>query len=85
MEVQYHNYENQRLYNQKMYMYSKKTGIPLIAGTDTHSSSSYKAECRKILQKYKKSFYGEEDEFDLTWKTYDELVAAFKEQDALPE
>ena len=85
LEVQYHNYENQKLYNQKMYMYSKKTGIPLIAGTDTHSSSSYKAECRKILQKYKKSFYGEEDEFDLTWKTYDELVAAFKEQGALSE
>lgn len=85
LEVQYHNYENQILYNRKMYLYSKKTGIPLIAGTDTHSSSQYKAECRKILQKYKDSFYGEEDEFDLTWKTYDELVEAFKEQNALSE
>ena len=69
----------------KMYFYSKKTGIPLIAGTDTHSSSPYKAECRKILQKYKDSFYGEEDEFDLTWKTYEELIAAFKAQNCLPE
>lgn len=85
LEIQYHNYENQKLYNQKLYLYSKKTGIPLIAGTDTHSSSDYKAECRKILQKYKKNFYGEEDEFDLTWKTYDDLVAAFKEQCSLPE
>lgn len=85
LEVQYHNCESQILFNQKLYAYSKKTGIPLIAGTDTHSSSDYKAECRKILQKYKKSFYGEEDEFDLTWKTYDELVEAFNRQNALPE
>lgn len=85
LEIQYHNCESQILYNRKMYLYSKKTGIPLIAGTDTHSSSEYKAECRKILQIYKDSFYGEEDEFDLTWKTYDELVAAFKKQGSLPE
>lgn len=85
LEVQYHNCENQKLYNKKMYFYSKKTGIPLIAGTDTHSSSSYKAECRKILQKYKDSFYGEEDEFDLTWKSYKELITAFKIQNCLPE
>ena len=84
-EIQYHNCESQILFNKKLYAYSKKTGIPLIAGTDTHSSSDYKAECRKILQKYKDSYYGEEDEFDLTWKTYDELVEAFKKQNALPE
>lgn len=85
LEVQYHNCDNQKQYNQKMYFYSKKTGIPLIAGTDTHSANDYKAECRKILQIYKDSFYGEEDEFDLTWKTYDEMVEAFKVQAAIPE
>lgn len=85
LEIQYHNCENQKIYNQKMYFYSKKTGIPLIAGTDTHSSTPYKAECRKILQKYKNSFYGEEDEFDLTWKTYEELITSFKIQNCLPE
>lgn len=85
LEIQYHNDSSQALYNNKLYQYSKRTGIPLIAGTDTHSSSAYKAECRKILQKYKESFYGDEDAFDLTWKTYDELVEAFKVQGALPE
>ncbi len=87
LEIQYHNCQNQKLYNQKLYYYSKKTGIPLIAGTDTHSSNDYKAECRKILQKYKNknAYADEEDSFDLTWKTYDELVAAFKEQNALAE
>ncbi|HHT97493.1 MAG TPA: DNA polymerase III subunit alpha [Clostridiales bacterium] len=83
LEIQYHNAQNQIRYNQKLHLISKKTGIPLIAGTDTHSSSRYKAECRKILQIYKKSFYGEEDEFDLVWKTYDELVEAFKTQSSL--
>ena len=84
-EIQYHNCEEQIFLNKKLYAYSKKTGIPLIAGTDTHSSNDYKAECRKILQIYKDSYYGQEDEFDLTWKTYDELVNVFKEQNALPE
>lgn len=83
LEIQYHDMRNQIDYNRKLHFISMETGIPLIAGTDTHSSSKYKAECRKILQIYKKSYYGEEDEFDLTWKTYDELVAAFNQQNAL--
>lgn len=82
LEIQYHNANSQIDFNRKLQFISMKTGIPLIAGTDTHSSNSYKAECRKILQKYKDSYYGEEDEFDMTWKTYDELVKAFEEQDA---
>ena len=83
LEIQYHNAQNQIDFNRKLHFISMETGIPLIAGTDTHSSSDYKAECRKILQKSKDSFYGEEDEFDLTWKTYDELVVAFEKQGAL--
>lgn len=85
LEIQYHNCEHQITYNKLLYNWNKEYDIPLIAGTDTHSSSKYKAECRKILQISKDSFYGEEDEFDLTWKTYDELVECFKVQNALPE
>ena len=85
LEVQYHNNENQIKFNKQLHAISIKTGIPLIAGTDTHSSSKYKAECRKILQKSKDSYYGEEDEFDLTWKSYNELVDCFKNQKALPQ
>ncbi len=85
LEVQYHNYKSQIEYNKYLFKISKEKNIPLIAGTDTHSSSQYKAECRKIYQIYKDNFYGEEDEFDLTWKTYDELVEAFKIQNALDE
>ena len=85
LEIQYHNAENQKEYNKLLYKWSKQYNIPLIAGTDTHSSTKYKAECRKVLQKSKDSYYGEEDEFDLTWKNYDELVECFKTQNALPK
>ncbi len=84
LEIQYHNCEHQIEYNKMLYKWSEEYNIPLIAGTDTHSSNKYKAECRKILQKAKDSFYGEEDEFDLVWKTYDELIECFKVQNSLP-
>ena len=60
-------------------------GTPLIAGTDTHSSSPYKAECRSVLLSAKHKSYGDEDSFDLSYKTYDELVEMFRTQGALPE
>lgn len=85
LEIQYHNCENQKKYNKMLLNWSEKYNIPLIAGTDTHSSNKYKAECRKVLQKSKNSFYGEEDEFDLVWKTYDELVEAFEKQNTIPK
>lgn len=84
-EIQYHNVEDQKQYNKYLYELSKTYKKPLIAATDTHSISKYKAECRKILMKAKKIEYTNEDEFDLTMKTYDELVEAFKKQDALNE
>ena len=71
-------------YNQMLYEASKQYNKPLIAGTDTHSLNKYKAECRSILQKAKKIAYADEDAFDLTYKSYDELVEMFKQQGSLP-
>ena len=85
LEIQYHTAIHQKEFNKLLWGWSKQFNIPLIAGTDTHSSSKYKAECRKILQISKDSFYGEEDEFDLVWKTYDEVIECFRDQNALPE
>ena len=56
----------------------------MIAGTDTHSINQYKAECRSILQKAKHIEFSNEDEFDLTYKSYDELVEMFRQQNSLP-
>ena len=86
LEVQPHiNSEDQIEYNQWLYKMSVKHNKPLIAGTDTHNIGKYKAECRSILQKAKRIEFSNEDEFDLTYKSYDELVHMFKLQNALPE
>ena len=84
-EIQYHDCPEQKEYNIYLSQLAKKYGKKLIAATDTHSLNKYKAECRKILLIYKGKSYGNEDSFDLSYKTYDELVAAFKKQDALSE
>lgn len=85
LEIQGHNNPEQIAFNKKLYNLSKKLSKPLIAGTDTHSSSDYKAECRSVLLSAKNKSYGDEDSFDLTYKTYDELVNMFEIQAALPD
>lgn len=84
-EIQYHNDGEQNIFNQKLYKLSIKYNKPLIVGTDTHSLNSYKAECRHILKKAKRMAYDNEDSYDLTFKSYEELVDMFKIQDSLPE
>ena len=79
-EIQPHDFPEQKRYNEFLYAASKQTGKPLIAGTDTHSIDYYKAECRSILQKAKRIEYADEDKFDLTLKTYEELVEMFRIQ-----
>lgn len=84
-EIQYHNVVEQKEYNQFLYQLSKKNNIPLIAGTDTHSLTKYLADCRTILQLGKNIVFSQEDDFDLTYKTYNDLVVAFSQQDCLPK
>ena len=84
-EIQYHNCADQIEYNKYLWELSKKYNKPLIAATDTHNLNDYKAECRKILMLAKGIEFTGEDEFDLTFKSYDQLIDAFEKQDALPE
>lgn len=85
LEVQPHDNPDQMFYNERLVHLSKKYKKPLIAGTDTHSLNKYKSECRKILKLEKKIDYASEDDFDLTYKSYDELVEMFKLQGVLTE
>ena len=82
-EVQPHNHPDQVKFNQLLYELSGKYGKKLIAGTDAHSISQYKSECRDILLESKHKKY-DDDGFDLTWKSYDQLIDAFRMQNALP-
>lgn len=83
LEIQPHNHPEQIEFNKRLLQLSNEIGVPLIAGTDTHNSSEYKAECRAVLLSAKKKNYGDEDAFDLTYKTYDELVDMFERQGAI--
>lgn len=85
LEVQAHNCEDQANYNRRLYALAKRINKPLIAGTDTHNLSKYKAECRYIMMVRKHKSYGNEDSFDLSWKTIDEFIDMFKSQGAIPE
>lgn len=85
LEVQHHNVVDQIVYNKKLYDIGKKYGIRLVAGTDTHSLNEQHAEGRKILQRSKNIFFEDEEGWDLTFKSYDELCEAYKRQHSLPE
>ena len=85
LEVQAHHHPDQVAFNRRLAELAREYNKPLIAGTDTHSSSKYKAECRAVLLAAKHKSYGDEDSFDLTYKTYDELVDMFRTQGALHE
>lgn len=85
LEIQPHNHPEQIEFNKRLFELSQVLNKPLIVGTDTHSSSKYKSECRAVLLSAKHKSYGDEDAFDLTYKTYDELIDMFKIQNALPE
>lgn len=85
LEIQHHPDESQCLYNQRLLKLSRQTGIPLIAGTDTHASSQAKADARRIMMLYKEQAYPGEENFDLVWKSEDELLDAYAKQGALPK
>lgn len=83
-EIQPHCHEDQVKYNQYLVQLAVKNNKPLIAGTDTHNLNQYKSECRGIILEAKHIKYSDENKFDLTYKSYDELVELFKKQDAIP-
>ena len=74
LEIQPHDHPEQIAYNRHLVDMSQRYRIPLIAGTDTHSLNKYKAECRSIMQLSKHIEFADEDSFDLTYKSYEELV-----------
>lgn len=80
LEIQPHDFEEQIQFNKFLYTMHEDLCIPLIVGTDTHSINQYKAECRTMLQYSKNIDFGDEDTFDLTYKSYDELCDMFEKQ-----
>ena len=83
-EIQHHQSELQKKYNKQLYDIAIKYDIQLVMTTDTHCLNEDSLEARAIMQKAKNVHFEEEDEFDIIFKTYDELVDACKKQNAIP-
>lgn len=84
LEIQHHNVEQQKKYNQYLYKLSQKYDLKLVTMTDTHALNEEHLEGRKILQRAKNISFDNEEGWDLTFKSYDELIAAYELQDSLP-
>lgn len=84
LEIQHHYVRMQMEYNKYLYEISIKYGIPLVVGTDTHALNEEHLDGRKILQKAKNIYFENENGWDLTFKTYDELVEAYRKQASIP-
>lgn len=84
LEIQHHNCKDQIEHNRLLYQLNQSMGIPLIAGTDTHALNDEHMDGRAMLQKAKSVHFSNEDDWDLTFKSFDQLVAAYKKQNSLP-
>lgn len=84
LEIQHHNVPEQIDYNKLLFSLNRELGVPLIAGTDTHALSDWHMAGRSILQKAKDVGFAEEEKWDLTFKSYDALVEAYRAQGSLP-
>ena len=85
LEIGHHMDDRQVEYNRKLYAIGQETGIPLIAGTDTHVLNAEHEKGRLILQASKNILFEGEERWDLRFKTYDELVSSYQAQHSLPE
>lgn len=85
LEIGHHIDQSQCEYNKYLVALSKKTGIPLIAGTDTHVLDERHEKGRSILQLAKNICFDSEENWDLKFKSYDELVDAYKKQGVVDE
>lgn len=83
LEIGHHIDDKQIEYNKKIVQLSSMIGVPLIAGTDTHALNETHSKGRSILQASKNIYFENEDKWDLTFKTYEELIAAYKKQNSI--
>lgn len=83
LEVQPHNNDEQKAYNQHLIELAEKYNLHLIASNDIHALDEESDRIRKIIKDGKGASYDDEDNFELWCKTYDEMVADFQTQGVL--
>ena len=85
LEIQHHNVEDQKKYNNYLWALSKTIDVPLIAGTDTHALNEVHMKGRAILQRSKNVKFENEEKWDLTMKNRQDLERAYEVQNSLPK
>lgn len=85
LELQHHMDDMQIQYNKYLVNISNKYNIPLIVGTDTHALNDVHLMGRDILQKAKDVKFANESMLDMKFKSYDELIEAYRIQNAVPK
>lgn len=85
LEIAQHQGEQQKEYNTLLYKLHKDYGLKLVVGTDTHCLDEIYSDGRRVLQASKDIYFDNEDDFDLIWRTYDELVEMFEAQGVIPQ
>lgn len=83
LEVQPHNNNEQKAYNQHLVELANRYGLHLIASNDIHALDEESDRIRKIIKEGKGSKYDDEDNFELWCKTYDEMFSDFEKQGVL--
>lgn len=83
LEVQYHNTDMQKSHNKKVIQLSKKFGIPLIAGMDSHVIYEEQTKDRDAYLHSKGIFYEDEDGWMLDYPDYQTSFGRFLEQNVL--
>lgn len=85
-EVQPHpDADAQKFLNRELADLAKKNHKKIILGTDSHSLGKYEDDCRGILMARKNQYYPDEDNFDLTFHSYDEIEDMVHRQGVLTE
>ena len=84
LEIQPHRFDLQIQYNQYLYKIAQDYGLRLVATSDVHAVSEDHIMGRAVMQKSKNTVFHDEDECDLKWHNYEEMVTVFEQQDALP-
>lgn len=85
LEIGHHKDAKQVEYNKKIAELGRECNIRLIAGTDTHVLNETHEKGRAILQAAKGIRFDGEESWDLKFKTFDELVKSYREQNSLHE
>lgn len=80
LEIQYHNTDSQKRLNRKIQELSKKYGIEMIVGLDSHYIYPEQADERQYILEAKKVEYEDEDGWYMDYPSDEEVLRRFLDQ-----